>query len=146
MENTDRERFVEAVISRAGFPYRWGSRGPDTFDCCGLVEWGMEQIGKPFGRDISSATLYDIYHTKKVLEPAAQPGSLWLYSGAGNDNISHVMIMIRRWSCGGGTLIGARGGGPTTLTPTKAWEHRAFVDVIQTDYWHNNLVFIVDPF
>ncbi|HSW39291.1 MAG TPA: NlpC/P60 family protein [Acidobacteriota bacterium] len=140
-----RREFVQAVISKAGCPYRWGASGPDAFDCCGLVEWGMNQIGISLG-DIASKDLYEIYHQKKVLEPAALPGSLWLYSGAGNQNVSHVMIMIERWAPGRGALIGARGGGPTTLTIEKAWEHRAFVDVVMTDYWHPNLVFVVDPF
>jgi hypothetical protein len=140
-----RKNFVEAVVSRAGFPYKWGAIGPESFDCCGLVEYGMNQIDVSLG-DICSADLYEIFHNKKVIEPAAQPGSLWLYSNTREaTKISHVMIMIRKWGKGG-ILIGSRGGGAGTVNDQVAWEHRAFVDVVMTDYWHSNLVFIVDPF
>ena len=140
-----RQDFVTAAVSRAGYPYQWGASGPEKFDCCGLVEWSMNQIDVSLG-DICSADLYSIFHGKKVLEPAAKPGSLWLYSNTREaDKITHVMIMARSWG-GGGTLIGSRGGGSTTIDDKTAWEHRAFVDLVMTDYWHNNLVFIVDPF
>lgn len=142
-----REDFVAAVASRINFPYRWGARGPEEFDCCGLVEWGMVQIGHPFERDLCAADLYSRFHSNKVLEPAARPGSLWLYSNTGApDAITHVMIMHRRWANGGAMLIGARGGGHTTTDTEKAWQHRAYVDCVMADYWHNHLVFIVDPF
>lgn len=145
IDSSLREEFVKAAISRAGYPYRWGANGPDAFDCCGLVEWAMNQIDVSLG-DICSADLYSIFHKNKVLEPAAKPGSLWLYSNTGEaDKITHVMIMIRAWGKGG-TLIGSRGGGSGTINDQVAWEHRAMVDVVMTDYWHKNLVFIVDPF
>ena len=140
-----RHEFVSAVSSRVGFPYRWGASGPDSFDCCGLVEWGMNQVGVSLG-DICSADLYNIFHKEKVIETAAKPGSLWLYSNTGEaDKITHVMIMVRAWGQGG-ALIGARGGGHTTIDDRMAWQHRAFVDCVLTDYWHSHLVFIVDPF
>jgi cell wall-associated NlpC family hydrolase len=145
IETTLRDDFVRAAVSRVGYPYRWGASGPEVFDCCGLVEWSMNQIGVSLG-DICSADLYTIFHGKKVLEPAAKPGSLWLYSNTREaDKITHVMIMARAWGKGG-TLIGSRGGGSTTTDDQQAWEHRAFVDCVMTDYWHGNLVFIVDPF
>jgi cell wall-associated NlpC family hydrolase len=139
-----RNEFLNAVLSRVGYPYRWGASGPDSFDCCGLVEWGMAKIGRPLG-DVCSADLITIFKTR-VKESEAKPGSLWLYSNNGHINkITHVMIMARAWG-GGGTLIGARGGGHTTVDEKAAWDARAFVDCVLTDYWHPNLVAIVDPF
>lgn len=144
---SDRDDFILAVSDRIGCPYLWGASGPSAFDCAGLVQYGMTQIGRPFDCDICSADLYRIYHGQKVLEPAALPGSLWLYSNTREaDKITHVMIMVRRWTEGKGVLVGSRGGGHTTLTVERAWEHRAFVDSVLSDYWHENLMFIVDPF
>jgi cell wall-associated NlpC family hydrolase len=144
-----RGKFVEAIISRVGYPYVHGSVGPWSFDMCGLIEYGLFSSGIDIGRkngSIKPADLYGIYHNKKVLEPAAQPGSLWLYSNTQDaEKITHVMVMIRKWGKGG-TLVGSRGGGSTTVNETAAWEHRAFVDVVMTDYWHGNLMFVVDPF
>ena len=148
MENSEelRQLFIDAVTSRAGYPYKWGATGPEAFDCSGLVEWAFEEIGVPVG-DICSSDLYSMFHSKKVLRPAARPGSLWLYSATKNPSeINHVMVMLRKWPNGEGTLIGSRGGGACTKSVAAAWASKAFVDVTTTDYWLKNLVFIVDPF
>ena len=35
--------FLNAVVSREGAPYVWGADGPTTFDCSGLVSYGLRQ-------------------------------------------------------------------------------------------------------
>ena len=144
-ESNLRFDFVNAVVSRIGYPYRWGASGPDAFDCCGLVEWAMNKINLSIG-DIRAADLFLMFQQKKISENIAKPGTLWFYSNTRESaKITHVMIMVRTWGKGG-TLVGSRGGGYTTVDERAAWEHRAFVDCVMTDYWHNNLVAIVDPF
>jgi len=34
-----------AAESRLGMPYVWGSNGPNSFDCSGLVQWSFAQAG-----------------------------------------------------------------------------------------------------
>ncbi|MGH4014922.1 MAG: NlpC/P60 family protein [Pseudonocardiaceae bacterium] len=36
---------VRAALSAQGSPYSWGSEGPNSFDCSGLVKWAYEQAG-----------------------------------------------------------------------------------------------------
>nr|WP_245998684.1 C40 family peptidase [Nocardia pseudobrasiliensis] len=36
---------VEAAESKLGSSYSFGSAGPDSFDCSGLVQWSYEQAG-----------------------------------------------------------------------------------------------------
>ena len=38
-----------AALSKRGRPYVWGAKGPDTFDCSGLVQWAWSQAGVRLG-------------------------------------------------------------------------------------------------
>ncbi|MBF6062140.1 C40 family peptidase [Nocardia terpenica] len=42
---TTGEVAVEAAESKLGSSYSYGSAGPDSFDCSGLVQWSYEQAG-----------------------------------------------------------------------------------------------------
>lgn len=39
-----------AALSRAGYPYVWGAKGPTSFDCSGLVYWSWLQAGYDIGK------------------------------------------------------------------------------------------------
>ncbi|MBB4664520.1 C40 family peptidase [Conexibacter arvalis] len=70
---------VTAARSRIGSPYEWGSTGPDTFDCSGLVTWSAAQSGIDVPR-----VSFDQY---KVGRPVArnriQAGDLVFFDTAG---------------------------------------------------------------
>ena len=38
-----------AALSKRGRPYVWGAKGPDKFDCSGLVQWAWSQAGVKLG-------------------------------------------------------------------------------------------------
>jgi peptidoglycan DL-endopeptidase CwlO len=42
---------AKAALSRLGCPYVWGAKGPDAFDCSGLVRWSYAQAGVTLGDD-----------------------------------------------------------------------------------------------
>ena len=42
---TERGRFVSSLKSKIGKPYIWGARGPNSFDCSGLVDWAYGTLG-----------------------------------------------------------------------------------------------------
>ena len=44
-------KVVQAALSRTGLPYSYGSAGPNSFDCSGLVYWSMKQAGITVPRD-----------------------------------------------------------------------------------------------
>lgn len=87
---------VAAALSRVGAPYVWGSTGPDSFDCSGLVYWAFQQVGKTVPR-VSDA---QIWGGTSVSLDDLQPGDVVGYSGGG-----HVGIYI-----GDGQMVHA----PTT--------------------------------
>lgn len=142
-----RDFFCNSVASRVSYPYIWGASGPDKFDCCGLVQWGMSEIGRPFGRDICSADLLVLFKDKIVQKGLEKVGSLFLYSTKNNPSkISHVTIFFRQWKNGKKFLIGANGGGSKTLTEDLALQYGAKVSIVGEEYRLSDLQFIVDPF
>jgi len=138
---TLRESFVDEIMAQIGLPYIWGSR-----DCSGIIEIAFKKIGLPLG-DVCAATLYDRFHTKKIMRTAAPVGSLYFYSSKKNSVlIDHVMVLIRTWGNGTRVLAGARGGDSKVRTEKDAAERGAFVDVVLDNYWRSNLIIVCDPF
>lgn len=42
---------VKAALTKLGRPYVWGAKGPEAFDCSGLVHWAYAQAGVTLGAD-----------------------------------------------------------------------------------------------
>lgn len=121
--------FLARAYAYEGRPYVWGRKGPDLFDCSGLVTHVVRECGGPDWREnYSAAKLYD----RGVLEPflpeletgfpkgiprsvalALQipAGVLAFYGPPGS--IAHVMVCT-----GDGRVFGSSGGDRTTLAPT----------------------------
>ena len=38
-------RAVQIALAQVGKPYVWGAKGPNSFDCSGLVQWSYRQAG-----------------------------------------------------------------------------------------------------
>ena len=136
-----RARFISAIRSAIGKPYRWGGQGPDAFDCSGLVVWGLREAGYDI-KDTSAAGLAETLKAGTCTMSKAQAGDLFFYESP----ISHVMVCLERWSNGMTILAGARGGGITTKTVADATKRAAFVDVTFGNYWSNSRTKIIDPF
>lgn len=51
------EKVVQIALSKVGSPYIWGNKGPNTFDCSGLVQWSWKQVGVILGPDTYSQVL-----------------------------------------------------------------------------------------
>ena len=63
---------VRVALTQRGKPYRWGSTGPSSFDCSGLVNYAFRAVGKSVPRTSSQLRAW----TKPVSRAAAQPGDL----------------------------------------------------------------------
>jgi cell wall-associated NlpC family hydrolase len=144
-----RERFVEIVNSKNGFPYVYGSNGPDSFDCSGLVVFGRNKAGLVTA-DMTASQMFDKWHVNKKLITTCNPGDLFFY-GDSNGNVNHVMICLKVWDTGtprngfdGIVLIGAHGGNETTTSVQKAWTKRAGVECVFGDYWQSNFIACCD--
>jgi peptidoglycan DL-endopeptidase CwlO len=84
--------FLTAAESRLGMPYVWGSAGPTSFDCSGLVQWSLAQAGVVMPRVAADQAL-----TGPAV-PLSQlaPGDLLFYhtDPTAPGYISHVAIYL----------------------------------------------------
>jgi cell wall-associated NlpC family hydrolase len=84
--------FLEAALSRLGYPYVWGGSGPTVFDCSGLVQWSLRQAGVVMPRVAAQQA-----ETGPLVPPAQlQPGDLLFYhtDPTAPSYISHVAIYL----------------------------------------------------
>lgn len=109
-----RFRFLEVATAQMGKPYVWGAKGPDFFDCSGVVTFSLKAIGGPDWREThSSARLFDVSAPVDV----PKPGDLAFYKAAGK--VTHVMVVLGHLD-GSAMVFGASGGGSQTTRPTAS--------------------------
>jgi murein DD-endopeptidase len=114
---TDAMGFLLQCSTAEGKPYVWGAKGPDAFDCSGLVTWALHECGGPDWRNShNSARLF------AELAPVEKPqeGDLAFYGQPGR--VTHVMVC---W--GDGRVYGACGGDSTTTSVEMAKLRKAKV-------------------
>ncbi|MDJ0341138.1 NlpC/P60 family protein [Streptomyces sp. H10-C2] len=93
--SSSRAAMAVAAARRAiGSPYVWGSTGPGSFDCSGLMQYSYRQAGVSLPR-----TSQEQKHAgQRVPLDQARPGDLVIY----RDNASHVGMYV-----GGGRVVHA---------------------------------------
>jgi cell wall-associated NlpC family hydrolase len=127
---------VATVIAYAeqqiGKPYQWGSTGPDSFDCSGLVMMAYRAAGL----DIPRTSQQQWAWGPQVSASQVQPGDLVFFAGADGTVTSpgHVGLVI-----GGGMMIEAYATGfPIRVAPygnrdpvgfTRPWAHSGVTTV-----------------
>lgn len=114
---TPGQRLLAAAETRAGDWYSYGSAGPSTFDCSGLVYWAARQIGITLPRTTSG--MLGSSHLVRTYHPAA--GDLAFY-GSG-----HVEIVQR----GNRTTFGAQNTG------TRVGNH------VWNSYWRPTAYYVI---
>lgn len=85
-------QFLSAAQSRIGAPYVWGGSGPNVFDCSGLIQWSMAQVGIVMPRVAA-----DQARTGPLVPVSAlQPGDLLFYhtDPTAPNYISHAAIYL----------------------------------------------------
>ncbi len=94
------DRVIASVSRHLGARYRWGSTGPSTFDCSGLVYRAFKQshlAGKIGGFNTAHGYYYDFRKRGRTSKRDGQPGDIVVYDRGG-----HVGIYL-----GGGKVISA---------------------------------------
>lgn len=81
-----RQLAVHYASQQAGKPYRYGSTGPSSFDCSGLIKYAFARAGKSLPR--TSGDMYRV--SQKIRRGAQQPGDL-IFMGSGG-RIGHVGV------------------------------------------------------
>jgi hypothetical protein len=109
-------RALAFAVIEEGKLYRWGGKGPDSWDCSGLVTGPIFRAGGPDWRNTHhSQALFDLLRP----ENAPQAGRLAFY-GSSQRGVSHVM-----WCVGDGRVYGACGGDSSVTTPELARDRGA---------------------
>lgn len=81
-------RFVACAEAQIGKPYRWGTAGPRTFDCSGLVRFCYREAT---GREITGSSHQQFTLGRRVKR--LKPGDLIFYDTSG-DGAGHVGIVV----------------------------------------------------
>jgi cell wall-associated NlpC family hydrolase len=101
------EKAVYLASLQKGKPYVYGSEGPYSFDCSGLVQYVFKQLGRNLPRTAEA----QYWATTHVAQSGKQPGDLIFYGSPGN--IYHVGIYA-----GNGYMWAApQTGGVVSLRP-----------------------------
>lgn len=103
---------VNAALSKQGTPYVYGAKGPNKFDCSGLVQWAYEQAGV----SLPASTQSQKNAGKSVSQSELKPGDvIFFYSSASHDGIY----------IGGGKVVHA----PTEGQDVKVEDYKDIGDV-----------------
>ncbi len=81
-----RQKAVQVASQQNGKPYRWGSTGPDAFDCSGLIQYSFRRAGKSLPR--TSGEMFRA--TQRISQSSKQVGDLIFMSS--NGRIGHVGV------------------------------------------------------
>jgi cell wall-associated NlpC family hydrolase len=85
-------RVVEITLNQVGKRYIWGAKGPETFDCSGLVAWAYAQIGI----HIPTGTANQWPLMRPVAPASVQDGDLAFFDTLGAGHVTHVGMVFRR--------------------------------------------------
>jgi hypothetical protein len=149
LPNSRREWFVFACISYLNTPYRWGGDSPlEGLDCSGIVvEAGQESpVGLyPKGFDARAKDIIksEIANGHQIQGPGIKPGWLVGYGSTPDpDSIYHIEIGLNL----DGVVIGARGGGSSTVSDDVALRQDAYVKLGLVSDHRTPFKWYVDPF
>ncbi len=77
---------VNAALGKQGAPYVWGAKGPNQFDCSGLVQWAYEQAGV----EIPGSTRTQIDEGRSVSTSQLKPGDVIFYYSSASHNAIYI--------------------------------------------------------
>lgn len=83
-------RVVQIALNQLGKTYVWGAKGPETFDCSGLMTWSYAQIGVP----IPNGTANQWPNMRPVSQGELEPGDLIFFTVEQPGRIDHVGMLI----------------------------------------------------
>lgn len=83
-------RVVQVALNQVGKRYIWGAKGPETFDCSGLVSWSYAQIGIR----IPAGTAGQWPGMAGIDPFSLLPGDLAFFDMNGDGRIDHVGMLV----------------------------------------------------
>lgn len=95
------DAWIALLKAQVGKPYVWGAKGPDGFDCSGLVSWSLRELGAKNVPDGSWHLAEDMVEIP--LEEALKTAGALLYYPADSTRVAHIAV-----SLGDGRTVEAR--------------------------------------
>jgi cell wall-associated NlpC family hydrolase len=83
-------RVVQIALNQVGKQYVWGAKGPETFDCSGLMTWSYARIGI----SIPQGTAGQWPRMRPVSGAEVQPGDLIFFTVETPSQIDHVGMLV----------------------------------------------------
>ena len=113
------QKIVDNAMKYIGYPYKWGSVGPKSFDCSGFVSWVINHCGN--GWNVGRQTANGLMGKCDIIPKSeAKPGDLIFFQKTYNTSgASHVGIYV-----GNGMMIHC--GNPISYAS------------IETNYWRQH--------
>ena len=122
-KDTRIDKFINAASSKLGCEYVLGAKGPNKFDCSGLVYYCLKQAG--VGGIRLNAAGYSQKSSWKKIESigSLKRGDILFFRSDTNKSVNHTGIYV-----GGGNMIDASSGnGKVVKRPLSAYWKRNFV-------------------
>jgi cell wall-associated NlpC family hydrolase len=122
------ERIVQLALEQVGKRYVWGAKGPEQFDCSGLVAWLYGQIGLR----IPQGTAGQWPQMTPIAASQLQPGDLVFFAIEGGRRVDHVGMLV-------GDLNGD-GQWDMVHAANPALGVRVDYDILQSPYYATRVV------
>lgn len=91
-ENSNKiDRMINLLEKQVGKKYVWGTEGPDTFDCSGLVKYVYSEV---MGITLPRISYEQAEFGKDVERENLKPGDLVFFDTMNKGRVSHVGIYI----------------------------------------------------
>lgn len=122
-KDTRIDKFINAAASKIGCEYVLGAKGPNKFDCSGLVYYCLKQAGVS-GNRLNAAGYSQKSSWKKIESIGSlKRGDILFFRSDTNKSVNHTGIYV-----GGGNMIDASSGnGKVMKRPLSAYWKRNFV-------------------
>ena len=122
-KDTRIDKFIAAANSRLGCEYVLGAKGPNKFDCSGLVYYCLRKAGVG-GTRLNAAGYSQKSGWKKITSiNSLKKGDILFFRSDTNSSVNHTGIYV-----GGGNMIDASSGnGKVVKRPLSAYWKRNFV-------------------
>lgn len=100
---TIQEKAASVAKAQIGDPYKWGAKGPNAFDCSGLVWYSFYKAGK--GWSYKPTNSMRKYQTNDITVSQRKVGDLIFFRRKGSSDWSHVGLYV-----GSGYMVNAVNG------------------------------------
>ncbi|MEW6047484.1 MAG: NlpC/P60 family protein [Bacillota bacterium] len=92
------ERALAVALAQVGKPYEWGARGPDSFDCSGLITWAYRHAVvnlqlRDGWRSVDDGSM-EVLYANSLTRTAPEPGDI-VFLSDGTARVTHGGLFVR---------------------------------------------------